>query len=333
MTDGVTANGDGLNKADEQGGGEGLFGYTIDWRNTSNTWADEFTVDETPFGVQDGLADLIGITTPCAKGDYDGKMNVWYRTTLPREAGEVEMEANATLSDGHANPWLDGVNTAVELGDDGRALSYDGWSLWRSDVSTTDAEYLSAEELDLAQDERIVSIRFEYGRVDIGFTTRGDGWDRDDIKDPHDDIASIPDGNSGELAPAIIHIKATEGYTAGATLQNYASVDVFRNGGGEGLMAHDSDLVEQKAGTAPAPLEEKPPHRKSGPFGDMPQTGDFTAALVATVATGGITAIAAGLAKRRRRQSKTGHLDKGLSERLTQQTPGAQRERGRRPRA
>ncbi|MFR4802292.1 MAG: hypothetical protein ACLT98_02510 [Eggerthellaceae bacterium] len=35
--------------------------------------------------------------------------------------------------------------------------------------------------------------RFEYGRVEQGFTTRDGGWDREGIMDVHDDIASAED--------------------------------------------------------------------------------------------------------------------------------------------
>ena len=122
-------------------------------------------------------------------------------------------------------------------------------------------------DLDLPDDEHVTAIRFEYGRVEVGFTTRDGGWDRDGIKDAHDDIASAEDtarengsrpAGSGDetktnLAPAIVHMKATDGYGAGRALDNYARVDLFRNGGGDGLEGHDEDQVTQTAKAVTVP--------------------------------------------------------------------------------
>ena len=53
-----------------------------------------------------------------------------------------------------------------------------------------------------------------------------------DIKDPHDDVAGVPDGGEG-TASAILHMHVTDAYTAETELDNTAQVDLFRNGGGE----------------------------------------------------------------------------------------------------
>lgn len=182
-------------------------------------------------------------------------MNVWYKTDKTPEDYVDESGANATLSDGHENPWLSDEATAPTLGEDGRAVDFTGWKLWRADVPTTEATELSVADLGLEDDEHVTAVRFEYGRVEAGFTTRDGGWDRDGIKDAHDDIASAEDtakengfhpDSSGDgpetaYAPAIFHMKATDGYTAGRALDNYARVDLFRNGGGDGLEGHDED--------------------------------------------------------------------------------------------
>lgn len=61
---------------------DGTFTYSIDYRSTSSTWADEFNmVDEIACATAE-LAELIGIETPVCFEDYDGTMNVWYRTNL-----------------------------------------------------------------------------------------------------------------------------------------------------------------------------------------------------------------------------------------------------------
>ena len=264
------ANGDGQNTAETKASNDGSYAYTIDFRSTSNTWTDEFTVEDDLTAATDGRAQLTLITTPQALEDHDGKMNVWYRTDKTPEDHVDESGANATLTDGHENPWLSDEATAPTLGEDGRAVDFTGWKLWRADVPTAEATELSVADLDLPDDEHVTAIRFEYGRVEAGFTTRDGGWDRDGIKDAHDDIASAEDtarengsrpvGSGDEtktnLAPAIVHMKATDGYGAGRALDNYARVDLFRNGGGDGLEGHDEDQVTQTAKAVTVNLDQ-----------------------------------------------------------------------------
>lgn len=264
------ANGDGLNTAETKASDDGSYAYTIDFRSTSNTWTDEFTVEDDLTAAVDGRAQLTSITTPQALEDYDGKMNVWYRTDKTPDDHVDESGANATLTDGHENPWLSDEATAPTLGEDGRAVDFTGWKLWRADVPTTEAAELAVADLGLEEGEHVTAIRFEYGRVEAGFTTRDGGWDRDGIKDAHDDIASAEDtakengfhpDSSGDgpetaYAPAIFHMKATDGYTAGRALDNYARVDLFRNGGGDGLEGHDEDQVTQTAKAVTVNLDQ-----------------------------------------------------------------------------
>lgn len=264
------ANGDGLNTAETKASDDGSYAYTIDFRSTSNTWTDEFTVEDDLTAAVDGRAQLTSITTPQALEDYDGKMNVWYRTDKTPDDHVDESGANATLTDGHENPWLSDEATAPTLGEDGRAVDFTGWKLWRADVPTTEAAELAVADLGLEDDEHVTAVRFEYGRVEAGFTTRDGGWDRDGIKDAHDDIASAEDtakengfhpDSSGDgpetaYAPAIFHMKATDGYTAGRALDNYARVDLFRNGGGDGLEGHDEDQVTQTAKAVTVNLDQ-----------------------------------------------------------------------------
>lgn len=261
------ANGDGLNTAETKASDDGSYAYTIDFRSTSNTWTDEFTVEDDLTAAVDGRAQLTSITTPQALEDYDGKMNVWYRTDKTPDDHVDESGANATLTDGHENPWLSDEATAPTLGEDGRAVDFTGWKLWRADVPTTEAAELAVADLGLEEGEHVTAIRFEYGRVEQGFTTRDGGWDREGIMDVHDDIASAEDtaaengshtddsgtGTGTAYAPAIVRMKATDGYTAGTSLDNYARVDLTRNGGGDGLEDHDEDQVTQTAKAVTVP--------------------------------------------------------------------------------
>lgn len=203
------ADGDGRNRAETTVSDKGEFDYSVDFRNDSSTWVDEFTVTDDLAGAAQGLAVLDSITTPVAGDDYDGELNVWYRTDRTPEDFVDESAANATLSDGHENPWLSDPSNADLLGDDGRRIDYTGWRLWKAGVSAAEAQRLDASELDLEKGERIISVRLEYGRVERGFASRSDGWDRDGIKDPHDDVDEVGAAHEGDAVDIEGHATLT----------------------------------------------------------------------------------------------------------------------------
>lgn len=185
------ANGDGANRAEVTASDKGEYEYSVDFRSTSSTWVDEFTVTDDMAGAVQGLSVLDSITTPVAGEDHDGKMNVWYKTNNTPADHVDDSGANATLADGHDNPWLTDPSNAEALGDDGRRIDYTGWRLWKRDVSTSEAEKLEVADLELEDGEAVTAVRLEYGRVEKGFTSRTAEWDRDDLKDPHDDLGAI----------------------------------------------------------------------------------------------------------------------------------------------
>lgn len=228
--------GDGANRASVSVSEEGLYDYSLDFRNTSSTWVDELTVTDSLDGVRDGLAELVGITTPRVTGDYDGLLNVWYQTDQTPTGYVDPAGANATRSDAHANPWLEG---------DGRALEYAGWRLWKTDVAAGDSVELAASDLGIASDEHVTAVRFEYGRVEKDFTTRVGDWDRSDLKDVHDDLDDVVADHDQTLSSAVLHLRVTEAYETGCVLDNTAALDLFRNGGKESLEDHDADAVTQ----------------------------------------------------------------------------------------
>ncbi len=258
----VVENGDGANTSAVSISDDGLFDYALDFRSTASTWVDEFTVTDTIDAAEQNIAVLQAVTTPQACEDYDGLMNVWYTTNKTDPLFLDPSLANATHDDGHKNPWIDGK----------RMLDYQGWVLWRQNVSATNAQRLEVSELGLEEGERITGVRFEYGRVEKGFTTRVGQWDREDLKYAHDDEdnvlsthsetftlnaaseGSVPVAETITYAPAVLHMRATDRYVSDITLANDADVDLFRNGGGDKLEDHDDDHVEQTAGSAEVPL-------------------------------------------------------------------------------
>lgn len=261
VAENTTENGDGQNRAEVTFSDEGLFDYAIDARNESDTWVDEFTVTDELDGVIGGLVVLEGITTPQATGDFDGLLNVWYKTEPIGESVE-HAASNATLDDGHANPWLDDSTVLNGLGDDRRALDYSGWHLWAEGIDSTVATDLAVSDLDLEPGLKVSAVRLEYGRVDAGFTTREGHWERDDLKLLHDDAEHLEqardeEGLSGvDLAPALLHMRLTDRYREGIPLENEARLDMFRNGGGQGLEDHDTDGVVQTPKTTYGVLDQ-----------------------------------------------------------------------------
>lgn len=244
---GLLANGDGKNRAATQTNTDGLFSYTIDARNDSATWVDEFTITDDLECAEDDTARFISVETPVATGDLNGLCNVWYRTS-PAGTSDSGKEANATLDDGHRNPWLETEEVTKLLGDDVRLVDYDGWHLWKADIPTDKSVTLDTKEIDLTDDVAITGIRFEYGAVAADFTTRSEAgsWTRDDLKDEHDDLDDAKASLNSDARGAVVHMQATSSYTPQTALVNSARVDLCRNGGGDKLEAHDEDRVIQR---------------------------------------------------------------------------------------
>lgn len=274
---GLLANGDGKNRAATQTNSDGLFSYTIDARNDSATWVDEFTITDNLECAKDGTARFVSIEIPVAIGDLNGLCNVWYRTT-PLDSTEADEPANATLDDGHENPWLESDEVKESLGEDCRLVDYDGWRLWKADVPTTESATLEAKELDLASNTVVTGIRIEYGAVAADFTTRSDtdSWTRDDLKDEHDDLDDAKAILGTDARGAVVHMQATSAYTPQTALTNSARVDLCRNGGGDKLESHDEDSVIQRC-TLPQ---------------DLPATGSAPiAACITALLTSGAAAL------------------------------------------
>ena len=274
---GLVANGDGKNRAVAQSDTNGSFSYTLDAKNESNTWVDEFTITDDLECAKDGAARLIAIETPVATGDFDGLYNVWYRTS-PTGGIDTGEQVNATLGGRHDNPWLETDEVKKLLGDDLRMVDYGDWHLWKADIPTTESVTLEAKELALLDDTAVTGIRLEYGAVSADFTTRGtaESWTREDLKDEHDDLDDASAVLDSDIHGALIHMQTTSSYKPQTVLANSARVDLCRNGGGSNLESHDEDRVSQRC-TMPQ---------------DLPATGSLPiAACLTAFVTSGAAAI------------------------------------------
>lgn len=298
--------------------------YSVDFRSLSSTWTDEFTVEDTLTGVEAGLVELSELVTPVAQGDYDGLMNVWYKTD--KGAGDEPAEdapentANATLGDKHPNPWLTTKEVADILGEDARMLSYSGWRLWKQDVPTTKAQSLSVSDLKLADGEKVVALRFEYGRVEVGFSSRDNKselWTRGDIKSEEDNFEYVAsEAEETTYAPAYLRMKTLTAYKQGTLLENDAEVHAYRNGGGDKLEGHDTDRVIQKV------AKKKLTTTPGKPSTPLPKTGVSLplAVMTALFATAG-TCLVCATAIRRMALHKPMRLQKSFKRVTPKRSP------------
>ena len=143
--------------------------YDIDFRSTSSLPADEFVVDDPLENVANDQVRITGVWLPAVWGDEDGKMNVWYKSNnvkvnndpIPASAREV----TSVPLDKQLYP------TKPE----------DGWRLWVTVDKSLSDKYKNEGVIervalglpsDLAKEDYITAIRFEYGAVKVGFTSK-----------------------------------------------------------------------------------------------------------------------------------------------------------------
>jgi len=148
---------DNVGKEDER------FRYDIDFRSTANTDCTEFVVDDPLENV--GTLDQVRVEelwTAVVWGDKDGRFNVWYKTNKTDDSADYDI---STLS----------VDSGV------LAFPNTGFKLWAAFDDATSSSYTESGVIPrhrlslpegLADDEYITAIRFEYGEVSIGFTSK-----------------------------------------------------------------------------------------------------------------------------------------------------------------
>lgn len=240
--------------------GEGTdYKYSIDYRSTSNTWADEFNMIDTIDCAVAGYANVTQIKTPVSFEDWDGKMNVWYKTNKTPASYKEDAEKYNACQSNPENPWNP---------DNERIQDYTGWKIWKANVSTLKSETLKVSDLKLSAGEYITGIAFEHGRVEKGFTTRTAAWDRSNLKSvddtikigdmplKHNAVFDLNKANGPTKAnqkinyePAIFYMKVINEKAATDLKEfwNSAEINIYRNlDQHPDLEDHDKDRVVQK---------------------------------------------------------------------------------------
>lgn len=199
----------------------GLFTYTIDYRSTSSTWADEFTTTDFLTCSKEDQAHLEALITPISSGDYDGKMNVWYQTNMTNapvqeeaqdaennkqqesETTEQVQESESAQESETANTQENETANACSTNpynpdnpNNERMYNFENWRLWSQDLSTQESTTLFVEDLQLEEGEYITALAFEHGRVEEGFGTlsqEDEQWDRRDRYENNDTLENAFD--------------------------------------------------------------------------------------------------------------------------------------------
>lgn len=207
----------------------GLFTYTINYRSTSSTWADEFTTTDFLTCSKEDQAHLEALTTPISSGDYDGKMNVWYQTNMTntpaqekiQDAENNEQKESETTEQTQESESTQESETAIiqesestnaqenetanacstnpynpDNPNNERMYNFDNWRLWSQDLSTQESTTLFVEDLQLKEGEYITALAFEHGRVEEGFGTlsqEDEQWNRRERYENNDTLENAFD--------------------------------------------------------------------------------------------------------------------------------------------
>lgn len=207
----------------------GLFTYTIDYRSTSSTWADEFTTTDFLTCSKEDQAHLEALTTPISSGDYDGKMNVWYQTNMTntpaqekiQDAEKNEQKESETTEQAQESESTQESETVIvqesestnaqenetanacstnpynpDNPNNERMYNFDNWRLWSQDLSTQESTTLFVEDLQLKEGEYITALAFEHGRVEEGFGTlsqEDEQWNRRERYENNDTLENAFD--------------------------------------------------------------------------------------------------------------------------------------------
>gem|GEM_PF-5899157 len=146
--------------------------YNINFRSTSTLPAEEFVVDDPLENVVNDQNHLLALWTPTVWGDQDGRMNVWYKTK------------NGSGNSGNTAPTGTGPNGAITQVANPRypTNASDGWKLWQTVVEdpatfasnggVIERVRLNVEDLHLSSGDYVTALRFEYGAVKVGFTSK-----------------------------------------------------------------------------------------------------------------------------------------------------------------
>jgi hypothetical protein len=289
--------------------GKELYHYDLNFRSTSNVRADEFVLIDPLENVWANQVRIRELFTPVLYGDSDGYFNLWYQTALT-DTTKLYSTASAMAT----NPF--NPNNPDNL----QNWPSTGWQLWRSDIPTTKTMHLSVDDLGLAPYDYITALRFEFGSVEVGFTSLNapatslqeaadaKGRDIDWTPDPATASFSAKAAQAAGLKPATYLVSCPSPLMPPAQIASSVRVFIARN---LVLVDQDADAVTTSV-IEPfmlAPDSDKPTDISTfegggtpASFG-FPQTGDVIWAVLESVL--GLAALGGGALLIRKRFDKT----------------------------
>jgi LPXTG-motif cell wall-anchored protein len=280
--------------------GNEQYHYTLDFRSTSNVRADEFTVVDPLNEVATGSVRIKELFTPVTQGDTDGTFNLWYQTNYT-DTAQVYSEASAMRT----NPYNPNNPQNVQN------WPSTGWQLWQEGLPATSSVRLSIEDLGLASDEYITAFRYEYGSVEVGFTTRDTAkqalQQSKELKSTFSDWSAAPVAANGSadpvaasgsftllgassLEPATYLVECSAALLPPTLISGSASVYIARN---RVLSDDDRDTVKTTViepfmvstqSVPPTDISTLEGFSKPG-AGGLPKTGDITSVVAYAIAT------------------------------------------------
>jgi len=259
--------------------------YDVSFRSTSNVDVDEFVVEDPLEAVNYGLIRVENVWTPATWGDMDGVMAVWYKS---KKNTGINIPGDPGVYDFTVGPQLFPANRDAP----------DNWRLWAIiDGKTFDEEtkiVWSAEDpiidrvnlglpfdpkateathgYDYDPDDYITALRFEFGAVSVGFTSRNTDTNGKTTMNEglQDDGVRFTNGTSEEdpllddLLPPDDPANAVWGsYTAPENSQIQAYSALAGASFGNGQFAPFQQVVDNV-----------PTYQQAAPCGDIPDKGD-----------------------------------------------------------
>jgi len=144
-----------IGKADER------YRYDVNFRNTSSTWCDELVVDDPLENAVHKKIIVEELWTPVVWGDFDGLWNLWYATNKTDPKGIY-----SSVSAMDTNPFNPDNPDRIAI------YPNTGLKLLAEGLRTDRRYHFTLEDFRLDEGEYLTHLRYEYGRVEVGFTSK-----------------------------------------------------------------------------------------------------------------------------------------------------------------
>jgi pilin isopeptide linkage protein len=190
------------------GSADERYKYDIDFRSTSNVPADEFVVDDPLEAVSRKQIRVDELWTPIVWGDADNEFYVLYKTNKTgtgtgTDAGSPSIDSNPQKPASEKQYKNDGYKLWPENSASAAAAASGPTGANNTGALSADARHhMNVSDLGLAPDEYVTAIRFDYGAVNVGFTSKN--YSDRSLNGEHRDASgavALPENNAPNIAP------------------------------------------------------------------------------------------------------------------------------------